>query len=267
MLTSLIAPSSGQATVNGFDVVTQAQSVRASVGVLTETPGLYLKLTAVQNLRLYGKLHSVEKLDQQIERYLNLLGLWDRRDEPVGGFSKGMRQKLAIARALLHEPPVVFLDEPTAALDPQSAGVVRDFIGDLKDENRTVFICTHNLNEADRLCDRIGIIKTKLIEVDTPERLRQELYGDRVEVQLASMKTKFVELVEQMDFVDSVVVSETTLRVELDEPTRDNPELIRTLVNAGAEIQFVQKEHHSLEKVYLDLIAEDDESAQEEAAL
>ena len=140
MLTSLIAPTGGTAWVNGHQIGVRDDAVRASAGILTETPGLYPRLNAKENLRLFAKLYGVDDVGGQVKRYLTMLGLWERRNEPVGGFSKGMRQKLAIARALLHEPPVLFLDEPTSALDPEAARVVRDFIEELSGQGRTIFI-------------------------------------------------------------------------------------------------------------------------------
>jgi ABC-2 type transport system ATP-binding protein len=175
MLCALIAPTAGEAWVAGHKIGQEDAAIRASVGILTETPGLYDKLDAVTNLSFFAKLYDVGDPSRQVAQYLQMLGLWERRHEPVARFSKGMRQKLANARALLHEPPLLFLDEPTSGLDPEAARVVRDFIEELRGQGRTIFICTHNLDEADRLCDRIGVIQRRLIRVDTPARLRQSL--------------------------------------------------------------------------------------------
>ncbi|MCP4425619.1 MAG: ABC transporter ATP-binding protein, partial [Chloroflexi bacterium] len=147
MLTSLIAPSAGQATVMGYKIGGDDQEIRRNVGILTETPGLYDRLSAQRNLTIYAKLYEVEQVERQAEKYLKMLGLWERRHDAAGTFSKGMRQKLAIARTLLHEPKIIFLDEPTAGLDPEAAKLVRNFIAELKGEGRTIFICTHNLDE------------------------------------------------------------------------------------------------------------------------
>ena len=163
MLTSLIAPTSGSALVAGHRVGQDDQSIRRNVGILTETPGLYDRLSAERNLRIYAALYEVKNVTGQVEKYLRLLGLWERRHDAAGTFSKGMKQKLAIARALLHEPRVLFLDEPTAGLDPEASRLVRDFIAELKKEGRTIFLCTHNLDEADKLCDRIGVFKSSVI--------------------------------------------------------------------------------------------------------
>ena len=169
MLTGLIAPTNGTASVAGFDVETKGDYLRKSVGILTESPGLYDRLSAERNLAFFAEMYEVEDVPGQVERYLRMLGLWDRRQQEAGAFSKGMRQKLAIARALLHEPRVIFLDEPTSGLDPEAAHLVREFIAGLKAEGRTIFLCTHNLDEADRLCDRIAVFNGKLIALDQPQ--------------------------------------------------------------------------------------------------
>ncbi len=174
LLTSLIAPTEGRAWVDGYEVTADADAVRARIGILTETPGLYDRLTATQNLDFFARLHSLDPTTraERIERFMRLFDLWDRRDDLAGTFSKGMKQKLAIARALIHEPSVVFLDEPTAALDPEAAFVVREAIASLRGAGRTIVLCTHNLDEAERLCDRIGFMRGGLLRVDSPARLR-----------------------------------------------------------------------------------------------
>ena len=254
MLTSLIGPTSGQAWINGFQVGVNDQDIRRSVGILTESPGMYERLSASMNLEIYANLYDVEDVPGQVEKYLHMLGLWSRRDDPAGSFSKGMRQKLAIARALLHEPKVLFLDEPTSGLDPEAARLVRSFIEQLRGQGRTIFICTHNLNEADRLCDRIGIFKSHLIEVDTPENLREKLYGRKVVFHLVEMKPQFLSVVTQLDFVQSSEVVDNKLVVGLDDPELHNPAIVDSLVEAGAKIQFVGEVRQRLEDVYLELV-------------
>ena len=256
MLSALVAPTSGSAWINGHQVGVDDAAIRASIGLLTETPGLYPRLDAEQNLSFFAKLHGIEDIAGQLRTYLTLLGLWERRHDPVGGFSKGMQQKLAIARALLHEPPVIFLDEPTSALDPEAARVVRDFIETLKGQGRTIFLCTHNLDEADRLCDRVAVIKQRLVRVDTPEALRQGLYGKSVLVRLQQPVPGLQALVAGLPFVRGASETPEGLRVSLDNPEADNPTLIRALVAAGAAVQFVEREAHSLEQVYFDLLQE-----------
>ncbi len=265
MLSSLIAPTSGRAWINGYEVGKQDQDIRRIVGILTETPGMYERLSAEKNLTIYARLYGIADIDGQVGKYLSMLGLWERRWDEVGSFSKGMRQKLAIARALLHEPRVLFLDEPTSGLDPEAAKLVRDFIEELKTEGRTIFICTHNLDEAERLCTRIGIFKTNLITVDTPANLRRQLYGRKVVFHFQTMSPKWQKLLHGMKFIKDIQAVENKLILGVDDPERQNPEIIRTLVDAGAAIQFVGEIKHSLEDIYIQLIHEDKIAGKEAA--
>ncbi|NJD58512.1 MAG: multidrug ABC transporter ATP-binding protein [Anaerolineales bacterium] len=254
MLTSLIGPTSGSAVVNGYRVGQQDTEIRRSVGILTETPGMYDNLSAEFNLEIYASLYEVKDPKGQVEKYLRMLGLWERRSDEAGTFSKGMKQKLAIARALLHEPRILFLDEPTAALDPEASRLVHDFISDLRKEGRTIFLCTHNLDEADRLCDRVGVFKTHLLVVDTPANLRSQLFGRRVVFHLLQSNESIAALVKALPYVHEAKVVENKLLVSLDDPETHNPEIIRVLVGAGVNIQFVGELRHSLEDVYLQLV-------------
>ncbi len=254
VLSSLIAPTSGRAFINGMAVGKSDQKIRQCVGLLTETPGMYDRLSAEKNLTIFAQLYGVANVKGQVEKYLRTLGLWERRFDEVGSFSKGMRQKLAIARSLLHEPKVLFLDEPTSGLDPESAKLVRDFIEDLKAEGVTIFLCTHNLDEADRLCQRIGIFQTHLIPVDSPENLRKKLYGRTVVFHLERLEPAYVDRVKSMAFVKDARSVNGRLLVDLDKPEEQNPEIVRILVEAGASVQFVGELRHSLEDIYLQLI-------------
>ena len=235
-------------------------SLKGKVGILTESPGLYDRLSAERNLEFFARLYEVADVAGQVERYLRLLGLWDRRHEPVGGFSKGMRQKLAIARAMLHEPQVVFLDEPTSALDPEAARLVREFVAELKHEGRAIFLCTHNLDEADRLCDRVAVFRTRLLALDTPAALRRQLFGRSVVFHLRAMDASYAERVRALPGVQSVQIVDRKLVVGLEDPESANPQLIRALVEAGADIQFVGELRRTLEDVYLRLVGSPDGS-------
>ena len=254
MLTSLIGPTGGSATVAGFTVGQQDTEIRRTVGVLTETPGMYDNLSAEYNLRIFAELYEVKDVKGQIEKYLKMLGLYERRLDAAGTFSKGMKQKLAIARALLHEPRILFLDEPTAGLDPEASHLVREFITELKKEGRTIFLCTHNLDEADRLCDRIGVFKSRLLVVDTPANLRASVFGRKVVFHLRLADENIAAAVRQLAFEREVKVVENKLVVTLDNPDAQNPEVVRVLVKAGADVQFVGELRHSLEDVYLQLV-------------
>lgn len=258
MLAALIAPTGGTATVDGHPLGEGNNDIRRSVGILTETPGLYDKLTAMQNLVFFAGLYDVPqaRASQQAERYLRLMDLWERRDDKVGGFSKGMRQKLAITRALLHDPAVVFLDEPTAGLDPEAARTVHEFIRTLRSEGRTVFLTTHNLTEADALCDTIGVFRTRLLRMGSPAELRSHLFGAGTLVTLGSEASPWAGTVRALPFVKQVSAQDGTLSISMDNPDVGNPALVQALVSAGAPIRYVQPTSHSLEEVYLQLLDE-----------
>ncbi|NOX63244.1 MAG: ABC transporter ATP-binding protein [Chloroflexi bacterium] len=256
MLTCLIRPTKGEAVVNGYRVGEQNQAIRRTVGILTESPGFYERLSAAYNLRFYAKLYGVEDVDGQVEKHLRMMGLWKRRDDEVGSFSKGMRQKLALARALIHEPDIVFLDEPTAALDPEAAHMVREFIASMREMGRTIFLCTHNLDEADRLCDRIAVFRTRLLIVDSPANLRRRLFGRQVVFHLRQARPDLVAAIEPLPYVQEARFIDNKLLLRVDEPEQHNPDIIRLLVERGADIQFVGELRHRLEDVYLQLMQE-----------
>lgn len=267
LLSALIAPTSGSAVVAGHRLGEDNEAIRHAVGILTETPGLYDRLSAWQNLLFFAELYDLpaERAASQVERYLRLLDLWGRRNDKVGGFSKGMRQKLAIARALLHEPQVIFLDEPTSGLDPEAARVVLDFIKALRAEGRTIFLTTHNLPEADELCDLIGVFRSRLLHLGSPAQLRSGLFGTGTQVHVAGDAARWLETVRTLPFVQDVTASESILSVSLAHPDEQNPELVRALAAAGAPIRSVEQTSHSLEEVYLELV--ESERGREAAAV
>ncbi|HEU4323906.1 MAG TPA: ABC transporter ATP-binding protein [Roseiflexaceae bacterium] len=259
MLTALIAPSGGTAVVAGRRLGSESDAIRRCVGILTETPGLYERLSALQNLIFFARLYDVpaDTARARAEHYLRMMGLWERRDDIVGGFSKGMRQKLAIARALLHEPEIIFLDEPTSGLDPEAARMVRDFVKELRTEGRTIFLTTHNLPEADELCDLIGVFRTRLLRVDTPAALRAGLFGSGTLVRLCGPAAPWLDAARALPFVREASADADLLSVGLDTPEQHNPPLVAALVAAGAPIRYVEPLRHSLEDVYLELIGQE----------
>ena len=254
LLTSLISPTAGTAEVVGQKLGEGDTDIRRNVGILTESPGLYERLSAHKNLSIYARLYEVKDISGQVEKYLRLLGLWERRHDATGTFSKGMRQKLAIARSLLHEPRLLFLDEPTAGLDPEASRLVRDFIGEVREQGRTIFLTTHNLDEADRLCDRIAVFKSQLRVLDSPEGLRKQLYGRQVVFHLANEAATGLPILQDLPFIKKIEAVENKLLVAVDDPEQHNPEMIRRLVGGGQNIQFVGELRHSLEEIYLQLI-------------
>ena len=193
---------------------------------------------------------------ESIERLLKMLGIWERRDDPVGTFSKGMKQKVAIARALIHDPQVIFLDEPTANLDPESAKTTRDFILELKKEKRTIFLNTHNLNEAQRVCDRIGVLKTSLIATGSPEELRNSLWGRKTVVHLARMNARILTAVQDLGTRNIEIVGDNRIIIDVQDPDQDNPAIVRAIVGAGGDIRFVTELRPTLEDIYLRLMKE-----------
>jgi ABC-2 type transport system ATP-binding protein len=260
MLAGLIAPTSGHAVVNSLRLGPDSQAIRAITGILTESPGLHDRLTARQNLSFYGRLYGLRgaTLRRAVDRYLDIVGMHEHADRRVAGFSKGMRQKIAIARALLHEPEAIYLDEPTSGLDPSAAKTVRDFVETLRDAGRSIVVCTHNLDEAERLCDRIAIMRGSLLRVDTPARLRRRngVASVRVELVGSPRPPAFLDLLARLDFVRAARAVDGAIRVEVHEPRGDNPRLVRALVEAGAQIVAVAEEAQTLEDVYLELVGE-----------
>lgn len=259
MLACLISKSSGRATVGGYDIGNSSDQpkIRGMIGLLPENVGLYEELSAYDNLDFYGRYYklSIQKRREQIEYFLKLLGLWDKRDDAAGTFSKGMKQKLAIARALIHDPKVLFLDEPTANLDPEASKTVRDFILQLKKEKRTIFLNTHLLDEANRICDQVGILKTKLIATGSPEDLRHSLSTRKVKVQLESVDDAVMGAVRNLGY--QIAEKDTNnLVIVVANPEKENPEILRGIQTAGGRVQFVTEVGSSLEDVYLKLVKE-----------
>ena len=257
LLTALIEPTEGRASVDGLDVVERPEEVRARVGILTETPGLYEKLSATANLDFFGRLYGLDAATraERIEHYLRLFSLWERRDDVAGNFSKGMKQKLAIARALLHDPAVVFLDEPTAALDPEAAYVVREAIEALRRSGRTIVLATHNLDEADRLCDRVAFVRGGLLRVDSPAGLRGSMGGHGVEIGLAEPASDALTAAARaVPGVTTVEAADTRLIVATEDLAAVTPGLVRALVAGGAAIVAVHERATTLEQVYFDVM-------------
>jgi ABC-2 type transport system ATP-binding protein len=265
MLAGLIGKTSGEARVAGCRVgdPDTARKLRSLVGLMPEEAGLYLDLSAARTLDFYGRLYQVPAAAraERAERLLTMLGLWDRRDARVRTFSKGMKQRLTIARALIHDPPVLFLDEPTANLDPEGAKTVRDFLLQLKRERRTILLNTHQLAEAERICDRVGIMQARLVAVGTPDGLRGAVSRHATTVQLAVVTDA---MVAAAGAAGNVTVSGNAITVAVDKPERDNPRLIRAIVDAGGDVQFVSDVVPTLEETYLKLLAGDKDAGQRE---
>ncbi len=259
MLAGMIAPSSGAATVDGLDPSTQPERVHEVIGLLTESPGFYERMTARENLAYFARFYEGIDVPGAVGRSLDRMGLSDRGGDRVGTFSKGMKQRLALARALLHRPRILFLDEPTAGLDPEAARDLRRFIVGLSAEDRTVLLCTHNLTEAEEICERIAIFRTRLIALDTPSALREARFRPAVRVRLAGDAAGLVAPLRDLPFVRAVELGpeEGGLTVRLDDVDRDRPALVATIVELGGDVLEVAEERKTLEDVYLDLVKEE----------
>lgn len=267
MLTSVLSPSSGWARIAGYDVVTEATQVRASVGVLTEHHGLYNRMPPVEYLNFFGQIYRVEpgRRKQRIHDLLEQFGLADARARKIGEFSKGMRQKLALARALLHDPPVLLLDEPTSAMDPESARLVRDSIKNLRSAERTIIICTHNLAEAEELADDIAIIrKGKIIIQGSPSMLKSNLLGPaEYELHLADhLNGNSTQLPEGASFVEK---GPDWIRYKVHEPKKVNPIILQNFHQNGFAVVSLQEVPRSLEQVYMQAIHSPEEGETRDA--
>jgi ABC-2 type transport system ATP-binding protein len=260
LLACLLRPNEGTAQVAGHDISNHPDRVRASCGVSTETPGLYERLTAIEYLVFFARLYSVPEpeLAGRVQAQLEAAGLWDRRDDRLAAFSKGMRQKMNIGRALLHRPQVVFLDEPTSGLDVEAARAVRQHIQALSEDGKTTFvICTHNLPEAERLCTRIAVMNQgHIVATGAPEELKRRLFGQRVfRARLRQVLPRHQEAVSSLAGIEQVRTDGNELIIHISAPEEEvNPLIVRRLVESGAELISLSGEGPSLEEVYLHLV-------------
>jgi len=261
MLCCLISRSGGSARIGGYEVGDGEDSlkIRNMIGFVPDNVGLYEPLSAFRNLDVYGRLYGVPeaKRKENIQRFLKLLDLWEKRDFAAGTFSKGMKQKLAIARSLIHDPQVLFMDEPTANLDPEAAKTVRDFILELKKEKRTIFLNTHNLDEAQRICDRIAILNTKLMASGTPGELERMVGKRKTVIELESVTDSLVATIQKM--LPSATISVDGVRLSIDIPDADmrTPDIVQALVQAGGRVRFAGVVGSTLEDTYLKLVRRD----------
>ncbi len=260
MLAGLIGPSDGRATVAGFDIRSDPAAVRARTGLVTDAPGLYEQMTLPAYLDFFGALYGLSRAarSRRVDELIAFFDLADHRAERMAGFSKGMKQKVALARALLHEPAALFLDEPTSGLDPLAARAVRELIVSLKHASRSIILCTHDLDEAERLADQVAIINAgRIVALDTPSALRGAGASASVRVELAGplpdASTVLADL-RALGPVSDLSYSGTSLHYRIGDPRADNPRVIAALVRLGANIVTVTSEARSLEEVYADAV-------------
>jgi len=259
MLCCLISKTSGTAKVAGYDVGNDADSlkIRRLIGLVPDNVGLYESLTAYDNLDFYGKLYdrTESQRKESIAALLKMLELWEKKDVPVATFSKGMKQKLAIALALVHDPQILFMDEPTANLDPEAAKTVRDFILELKKQKKTIFLNTHNLDEAQRICDRIAILNTTLRAMGTPEELERSVRGRVTVIQLEQSNDVILDAVKKLGLGD-VSAEGNKLTISTADPEQANATILDAVFRAGGRIQSVNVVGSTLEDAYLKLVRE-----------
>ena len=259
MLCCLISKTSGNANVGGYDVGNREDSlkIRKIIGFVPDTVGLSENLTAYDNLDFYGRIYDCSEAQRKesIHRLLDMLDLWDKRNVLVGTFSKGMKQKLAIARALIHDPQILFMDEPTANLDPESAKTVREFILDLKKQKKTIFLNTHNLDEAQRLCDKIGILNIKLQAIGTPGDLEQAVRGRKTVIALEKVNDAVGGALGKLP-LKNLTIEGNKITFDVADPERENWTVVEAVVMAGGHINTVNVVGSTLEDVYLKLVRE-----------
>jgi ABC-2 type transport system ATP-binding protein len=261
MLCCLLSKTSGEANVGGYSVGNEEDSlkIRRMIGLVPDSVGLYEALSAYKNLDIYGRLYGCTETQRKesIQRFLVMLGLWEKRDVAAGTFSKGMKQKLAIARALIHEPQLLIMDEPTANLDPESAKTVREFILELKKEKRTIFVNTHNLDEAQRICDRIAILNTRLMATGTPEELEGLVGHKKALIELEKSSDEVLAALKKQ-FPDSqIAVDRSKLTIDMAGADRQIPDVVEAVVRAGGRIRYAGVVGSTLEDTYLKLVRQD----------
>jgi len=250
MLAGLIAATTGHLELEGRPVSARsATRLRRMVGLLTESPGLWDRLSVQQNLMTYARLYGLAQPARAVDAALERFGLRDRAGDDAAQLSKGLRQRVALARTLLHDPVIVLLDEPTSGLDPESARGVRELVRQLQTEDRAVVVCTHNLDEVERLATRVGVLRTRLLAIDTPQALRARLFGTRVRVVLDGDAAPFAAMLRSGGITD-VRADGSSLSVVPNGATA-TPDLVRMLVEAGARVESVVPDTPSLEDVYL----------------
>jgi ABC-2 type transport system ATP-binding protein len=261
-LGTLIEPTSGSATVAGIPLAPEnGVEIRRRISIMPETPGLYGSLSVAENLECFAELYEVSEPSARIGRALEAVNLIDRASDQCGSLSKGLRQRVALARALLSDPEVLFLDEPTAGLDPVASRDVHELIAELRRRGVTIFLTTHRLEEAERLCDRVGILNTSLRTIGRPAELRDQLFSKSLTVRTVAPLREPAQVFGALPAVESWRQAEDgQYVVAVSDAAVAAPPLTRALVSAGADVLSIRESSHSLEDVYLELIDQDAEA-------
>jgi ABC-2 type transport system ATP-binding protein len=257
MLCCLISKTSGSARISGYEIGNKEDSlkIRKIIGLVPDNVGLSEHLSAYDNLDLYGKIYDCTDAQRKesIKRLLEMLGLWEKRNVLAGTFSKGMKQKLAVARALIHDPQILFLDEPTVNLDPESAKTVRDFILNLKKQKKTIFLNTHNLDEAQRICDRVAILNTTLRAIGTPQELEQSISSRKTVVVLEQVNEEILNALKKLP-LKNLIRDGNKIAFDVVDPDKENSTVAEAIVLAGGHVRSINVEGSTLEDTYLKLV-------------
>jgi ABC-2 type transport system ATP-binding protein len=259
MLCCLISKTSGNARIAGYEIGNKEDSlkIRKIIGLVPDNVGLSENLSAYDNLDFYGKIYDCTEAQRKesIKRFLEMLGLWEKRNVLAGTFSKGMKQKLAIARALIHDPQILVLDEPTANLDPEASKTVREFILQLKKEKKTIFLNTHNLDEAQRICDKVGIMNTRLQAIGTPQELEQSISGTKTVIALEQVTDAVLKALKKLT-LKNLTQDGSNLTFDVAEPNKENWPVVEAIVQAGGHVRTINVVGSNLEDTYLKLVRE-----------
>jgi ABC-2 type transport system ATP-binding protein len=260
-LGTLIAPTSGSATVAGIELRTEnGPAIRSRISIMPESPGLYLRLTVMENLKCFAGLYELDDIRGRIERALRAVNLADRAGDQCRSLSKGLRQRVALARALLNDPAVLFLDEPTSGLDPVASREVRELIGSLRERGVTIFLTTHRLEEAERLCHRVAIMNSTLRLIGRPDELRDQLFSRSLDVRVRTPLEDPNAVLGGLHGIEGWEQAPSGYTLAVSDPGIAAPQVARALVGAGADILLLAESRRSLEDIYLELIDEDVEA-------
>ena len=258
MLCCLISKTSGNGKIGNYNISIKEDSlkIRKIIGFVSDNVGLSENLTAYDNLDFFARMYDFPESQRRanIQRFLEMLGLWDKRNVLAGTFSKGMKQKLAIARALIHEPQVIFLDEPTANLDPEASKTVRDFILKLKKEKKTIFLNTHNLDEAQRICDKVAILNTSLRAIGTPQELERSVSGRKTIIGLEQQANDVVLKALKNLALKNLSNEGNTVTFSVEDPDKENSPVVAAIVQAGGHVKSINVVGSTLEDTYLKLV-------------